>query len=51
METASVADVSRPLDMEAREKKKIIVSAYEYSYKIKEALKYNKELCLIRPVY
>ena len=51
METESVSKVSGPHDMEAIEKKKIIISAYSYSYKIENALKYIKKLCLIHPVY
>ena len=45
METESVSEVSGPHDMEAIEKK-IIISAYQYSYKIEEALKYNKKSCV-----
>ena len=44
METESVSEVSGPHDMEAIEKK--IISAYQRSYKIEEALKYNKKSCV-----
>ena len=36
METQSVSEVSGSHDMKAIEKKKIIISAYQYSYKIEE---------------
>ena len=41
METEFVSEVSEPHDVEAIEKK-IIISAYQNSHKIEEALKYNK---------
>ena len=49
METESVSEVSGPHDMKVIEKK-MTISAYQYSYKIQEALKYNNDSCVIRPL-
>ena len=48
METESVSEVSGPHDMEAIEEKNhnFFNSAYEYQYKIEDALTYNKRSCV-----